>query len=289
MSVCRHNTVSHNHIHHLPRSGICINDPFWGGHLIEYNDVHETVLESDDHGSFNAWGRGHYWCLDLNAIKTSHLAGDVKRDARYQTIVRYNRFSDRSSGGLTLDDGASNFHVYCNLFIGTGLQTREGEYRIVENNVFINPSQGIGYDVLHEQNHDQFLRNVVVLNAPYGHAADSEGDTSYKEANVSGEGRWIYRMRYPPSRGKWVDQIDYNTLFDFANGFPPVNFVPRTPGVPHPCRSWDEWHRLGFDRHSVLADPLFVDPGNGDYRVRPESPALALGFRNFDVTRAGCR
>ena len=51
----------------------------------------------------------------------------------------------------------------------------------------------------------------------------------------------------------------------------------------------EEWRRLGVDRHSVLADPLFVDPVNGDYRVRPESPALPLGFRNFGVTRAGCQ
>jgi hypothetical protein len=35
-------------------------------------------------------------------------------------------------------------------------------------------------------------------------------------------------------------------------------------------------HARGFDRHSVLADPRFVDPARGDYRLAPDSPARAL-------------
>ncbi len=49
----------------------------------------------------------------------------------------------------------------------------------------------------------------------------------------------------------------------------------------------DEWRELGFDRNSVFADPMFVDPDNGDYRVKPESPAIALGFENFDMDSFG--
>ena len=45
----------------------------------------------------------------------------------------------------------------------------------------------------------------------------------------------------------------------------------------------EEWRKLGFDLHSVFADPLFVDPENNDSRVRPESPALKLGFRSFPM------
>ena len=49
----------------------------------------------------------------------------------------------------------------------------------------------------------------------------------------------------------------------------------------------EEWRALGFDQHSVYADPLFVDSGKGDYRLKPDSPALSLGFKNFDVSSAG--
>jgi hypothetical protein len=44
-----------------------------------------------------------------------------------------------------------------------------------------------------------------------------------------------------------------------------------------------EWQDLGWDRNSVFADPLFIDPGKYDFRVRPESPALKLGFVNFEM------
>ena len=43
------------------------------------------------------------------------------------------------------------------------------------------------------------------------------------------------------------------------------------------------WQAMGFDTHSVFADPLFVDPESNDYRVRSESPALKLGFQNFPM------
>jgi len=36
-----------------------------------------------------------------------------------------------------------------------------------------------------------------------------------------------------------------------------------------------------------VADPGFVDPSKDDYRLKPDSPALKLGFKPFDFTRAG--
>ncbi len=44
-----------------------------------------------------------------------------------------------------------------------------------------------------------------------------------------------------------------------------------------------------FDKNSVIADPLFVDPARRDYRLRPESPALKLGFRPIDTRSIGLK
>ena len=51
--------------------------------------------------------------------------------------------------------------------------------------------------------------------------------------------------------------------------------------------SFAEWRRLGFDRNSVVADPLFVDAAANDYRLSAGSPARALGIESIDVSRCG--
>jgi hypothetical protein len=54
-------------------------------------------------------------------------------------------------------------------------------------------------------------------------------------------------------------------------------------------RSWSEWQARGLDVHGVIADPLFADPEHGDFTLRADSPALALGFRPIDLTDMGPR
>ncbi len=44
---------------------------------------------------------------------------------------------------------------------------------------------------------------------------------------------------------------------------------------------------LGLDSRSLSGDPLFVNPARGDYRVKDDSPALKLGFRNFAMDQFG--
>ena len=43
--------------------------------------------------------------------------------------------------------------------------------------------------------------------------------------------------------------------------------------------SWDEWQAKGMDKNSLIADPLFIAPERGDFRLKPNSPAFKLGFK----------
>ncbi len=50
---------------------------------------------------------------------------------------------------------------------------------------------------------------------------------------------------------------------------------------------WQSWQAQGMDRHSIVADPLFVAPEKDDYRLQPNSPALKLGFKPIPVEDIG--
>lgn len=51
---------------------------------------------------------------------------------------------------------------------------------------------------------------------------------------------------------------------------------------------WEAWQAAGLDRHSVVADPRFMDAAHDDYRLRPDSPALRLGFEPLPLDKMGC-
>ena len=51
--------------------------------------------------------------------------------------------------------------------------------------------------------------------------------------------------------------------------------------------SFAKWQERGFDTHSLIADPVFVDPSTGDYSLKPESPAPKLGFEPIDTSEIG--
>jgi len=50
---------------------------------------------------------------------------------------------------------------------------------------------------------------------------------------------------------------------------------------------WASWQAFGMDRHSQVTDPLFVDLENGDFRLKPESPAFKLGFQQIPFQQIG--
>ncbi|MHC4758474.1 MAG: right-handed parallel beta-helix repeat-containing protein [Planctomycetota bacterium] len=43
----------------------------------------------------------------------------------------------------------------------------------------------------------------------------------------------------------------------------------------------------GSDKHSICADPMFVDIENNDFRLKKDSPMLKLGFKQIDTRKIG--
>ena len=288
--------AAHNEIYNMPRAGICIGDGTWGGHIIEYNYIHETCLETGDHGPFNSWGRDKYWCLGQSHLPytthRSHDAGLVKIDAMEPVILRHNFFRETSGWGLDLDDGASNYEIYNNLCVGVSMKLREGAYRTIYNNIWVNGANSPCFHVGNENNHDRYYCNITVMSVAN---MKPENDLNFKMGAAYGE---IYTLIAPPAHTAWLEEVDFNCFYSDLGEFV-ARVTNRSEGMfvedwrsksnQRKARKYSlaEWQALGFDQNSVFADPLFVDPKNDDYRVRPESPALKLGFKNFDMDKFG--
>jgi len=286
ISIGERNLISHNVIYNMPRAGICINDGWGGGHVVEFNEIHDTVRETTDHGPFNSWGRGRYWCFQQSH---SHAHGGVAHGAGYQegdndvffypkedgavTIIRNNYFHEkpeRDKLGIDLDDGSSHYHIYNNLCVGMSVKLREGDYRTVENNIFIHPANPPGFHQGYENNHDRFLRNIVVTSSKLEGWGNTRGD--------------CYQVLFPPLHGSIAQDFDYNLFFSDTGRFSALVETRQGSTIRY---SLEQWQTLGYDKHSLFADPMFVDAANADYRLKPESPALKLGFKSFDIHKAG--
>jgi hypothetical protein len=161
LSMCQSILVSHNTIYDVPRAGINISEGTWGGHIIEFNDVFNTVKESGDHGSFNSWGRDRYWHPNkriLDTIVENHF-NYTMLDVVRTIIVRNNRMKCDHGWDIDLDDGSSNYLIYNNLCLNGGIKLREGVNRVVENNIMINNT--FHPHVWFRNSNDVFRHNIV--------------------------------------------------------------------------------------------------------------------------------
>lgn len=162
IDMAMHITVRHCSIYDLPRAGINIGDGCWGGHVIEFCDVFDTVMETGDHGAFNSWGRDRFWGLtgiDLNTITLGDNANLPLLDVIHPNILRNNRWRCDHGWDIDLDDGSSNYQIRNNLCLNGGIKNREGFYRTVENNIMVN--DGFHPHVWYNHCGDVFQRNIM--------------------------------------------------------------------------------------------------------------------------------
>ena len=262
-------TAAHNTIYNCPRAGICINDGTWGGHIIEHNDIWETVRETGEHGPFNSWGRERQWLASGGSADTDFIKEYVKLDAIDPVIVRNNRIANYrksiSAGNWTidLDDGSSFFEIYNNLNLGSTIKLWDGMFRKVFNNISVS-AVPLGWHVWPRASEDEVYKNIFVIS----------GSVPGKDAPTDIFIRPIRMLE----NAKWSNHYDHNLYWN-------VNF-PETQQITTET-NFEQWKAEGYDQNAKIAQPLFVDPEHGDYSVAANSPALQLGFKNFPMDEFG--
>jgi hypothetical protein len=168
------------------------------------------------------------------------------------------------------------FHdIYAYSYGGWGMYTDEGSTGIVmENNLVYNTKTGSFHQHYGKEN---IIRNNILVNSLQHQiqATRVEPHLSFTfEKNI------IYWETGPLLAGPWTKvniNMDNNCYWNAAGQ--PVTFA----GL-----SLDQWRQQQkHDEHSIIADPGFVDVKNLDFHLKPDSPALKLGFEPFDYAQAG--
>ncbi|MCC7493979.1 MAG: right-handed parallel beta-helix repeat-containing protein [Fimbriimonadaceae bacterium] len=283
------NRVSHNLIHDTTRCGI-----YGGGTdcVVEYNRIRHVNLETEDTGG-TYMGAG--W----------HVRGMVYRYNFLSDILGYGRTGNRWTSphfawGIYLDDDLSGVHVHGNIVARTtlgGSHIHAGRDNLIENNIFVDGAnqqmQYSGHEPeswvvkMHLAEFEKWFARPA-WQARYPELAETDRAKLYLMAGNRFERNivsyrsptaWLYR--YSRNDAPETNTSDYNLIWH--HGTPPNLGLPNTPLE----QQWAAWQQTGQDVHSQLGDPLFVDAAHDDYRLQPNSPALALGFQPIPVEQIG--
>jgi len=252
--------VAHNTITDVPRYAVSFKSygPNAVSHdnIAEYNEMLRTNLETNDTGAIETLGRDQQasgnvirYNLILDVVGMKHLPeGGI--------------ISPFYTWGVYLDDYSSGTQVIGNIVARTyrgGYHNHLGFDNVVENNVFVDGLlQQAEYNGAAEMRNNVFRRNIVVW--------------SNAEAAYMRSGGWDRAV---------LRECDGNLLWSAAE-----DLAQSTRGLT-PEGAWVQWLAGGFDTHSRIADPLFMDAAHDDYRLQPNSPAIGLGFEPIPVERIG--
>jgi len=258
------NRIVHNRIHRVPRYGISLksygNEAYSHNNLVEFNELIDTNLETNDTGAIETLGRDRE--NTGNVIRHNLIRNVVGLKTSPEGAI----MSPYFTWGIYLDDYSSGTTVYGNIVDGTvigGVCIHGGKDNRIENNIFLNASS----QQLRLQPRDDFMAgNTFLHNIVAYHAADSV--------------LWYaYDRTWRPDR---LSECDYNVYWCYGD----LDIAGNDKAIT-PEGTFAAWQVAGLDAHSAVADPGFVSAALDHFALKPDSPALHLGFKPIPEDRIG--
>jgi hypothetical protein len=258
-----HNEITHNEIAHGFYTGISVGMS-WGyqrsaatHNLIAYNHIHDIGLAG--------------LLSDMGGIYTLGVSSG--------TILRNNVIHDVNANhyggwGIYLDEGSSHILVENNLVYNTKFAPFNIHYSkevSVRNNIFaLGKLEQLTRDRVEPHKSVYFENNIVYWR---------EGKLLAK--NWQDQPYQFHRNPLQkPQAEQSTFEMDYNLYFNPTVSQESINFNNLT---------WADWQKAGKDTHSLFADPQFINPDKNDFRLKPGSPAIKLGFVPFEISAVGPR
>lgn len=316
---CRQNVVKHCHLHDLGcggvkvglEKGVAVKDAS-GAITIDDNIIQhggrifpaavgvligncgDNVITNNDIGDFyySAVSLGWIWGYQESAAMrnrvegnhlhhlgwgfTSDMGGVYNLGPSFGTVISGNHIhhvaSYRYGGwGLYTDEGSTGVVMENNLVHDTSessFHQHYGFYNQVRNNIFAFGGKAQIQRSRAETRLSFILENNIIVWDPAVKLLDgTKHNWAFNENPANGDGRETYIMRnnlYWPIGGKMNSKI--------ADEW-----------------TWEEWQKAGRDRGSKFGDPQFESIEKRDFKLKETSPALALGFKPWDLSAAGVR
>jgi hypothetical protein len=178
-----------------------------------------------------------------------------------------------ASEGTTVSNNVIH-HVYSFDYGGWGLYTDEGSYGITEENNLVYACKNSGFHQ-HYGKENIIRNNIFALNI----RAQLQATRIEEHQSISFTNNIIYFDKGTLLSSNWHKfnlLSDYNCYWD-----------TRSKDIRFANMSFLDWQKSGKDVHSIIADPLFVNPSEFDFHFRNLSVARKIKFIPFDYSRAG--
>ncbi len=241
------NKARHNYIHDAPHQAISFSG---NEHLIEFNLIERVCLESNDAGAIYS-GRDWTW---------------------RGTIIRFNLFRDitgfekRGCMGVYLDDMLCGTIVFGNIFerVTRAAFIGGGRDNIVENNIFVDCLPAVHVD------------------------ARAMGWASYHVDTTMKERLMAVPYKQPPWSERYPQLVN---ILEDEPAAPKGNIIRRNICVGGRWMDIEEKAKpyvlIEGNLIDVAPQVLFMNAEKGDYRLKPNSPAVKIGFKPVPLERIG--
>lgn len=255
--------VVHNDISYFRYTGVSAGWT-WGStretpvarNRISYNHLHHLCL-----GELN----------DMGGIYTLGISTDSEEIGNWIHDIASYPWSISPAWGIYTDEGSTGILIASNLVENVrdgAIHQNYGNANRFVNNIFANCGKGRSFIWRSIPSKDQAtfsLTNNIFYTTDCSTKAFWKYDY-FGECPVRG-----FDAKDVPADGNvwWFGGEPAQDAFNFGD--------------------WATWRAEGHDAHGMTADPGFVDAANGDWRLKPDSPALKAGFRPFDWRQSGVR
>ena len=277
------NHVAHNYIHDMPRKALCLSGPRFPYFQRGPSDVREVA------GTLRWFEIGPPLKPDQyeQTLRFLHSRNNIVEDNHVTRVLQ--KLGDGAAMNIS-GAGAGNVfrHNYLHDIFATATAVlRNDDWQIGslwEDNVVVRSNLYFGEN----KGANDVVNNVVIDMKASGYfqtLAVQPLDGSRFERNIfydSRGGAKFFRFATYRASPKELNfdvlkpvKLNNNLYYNAGSSSPPLpSFM-------------EEMHARGLGLGDVYADPMFVDVEHGDYRLKPDSPALKLGIKSIDVSDCG--